>query len=151
MEAAGLLGQQQQQQPENNNQPEELAHVPSAYLVEEDDVEIAQAKKVRPYFQRKEGQLTITIVGGLMAIFAIVLGVLLTRDSGDGDSAASEQELNISEVPSMAPSFDPRSTLDIVRDRGVVNCGIEDVRHDGDVNLGRFNIDQCRLLAGELH
>ncbi|KAL7536394.1 hypothetical protein ACHAXR_007138 [Thalassiosira sp. AJA248-18] len=119
-------------------------HVPSAYLVEEDDMEIALAEEIKPFFQRKEGQVTIVIVGGLLASLVILLGVLLPRQGDATDLNAEEQ---ISEVPSMAPSFDPRPTLDIVRDRGVVNCGIEDARQEGDVNLGQFCIDICRGLA----
>eukprot|EP00986_Skeletonema_menzelii_P010152 scaffold4830_cov172-Skeletonema_menzelii.AAC.1 len=49
----------------------------------------------------------------------------------------------------MAPTFDPRNTLAIVQDRGVLNCGIEDLR-EGDINLNEFNIDQCRAVAATI-
>lgn len=56
----------------------------SAYLVEDNNnnIEIAEAEQVRPFFQRKEGQLTVIIVGLLVAAVAISLGVFLTRDEG---------------------------------------------------------------------
>ena len=37
----------------------------------------------------------------------------------------------------------------IVQDRGVLNCGIEDLR-EGDINLNEFNIDQCRAVAATI-
>ena len=56
----------------------------SAYLVEDNNnnIEIAEAEQVKPFFQRKEGQLTVIIVGLLVAAVAISLGVFLTRDEG---------------------------------------------------------------------
>ena len=128
---------------------EEVCHVPSAYLVEEAEeegtMEVAKAEKVKPYFQRKEGQLTIVIVGGLLACLAILLGVFLSR--GEKTDEASEQ---LTDRPTPSPTFDPRPTLTIVRERGVVNCGIEDVSREGGVNLGEYNIDQCRALAATI-
>ena len=125
-------------------------HVPSAYLVEDDDIEIAQAEEIKPFFHRKEGQLTIIIVGWLLASLAILMGIFLSREgNGVGDAAGSLED-EITEAPSMAPSFDPRPTLDIVRDRGVVNCGIEDAGQEGDVNFGEYNIDQCRGVAATI-
>ena len=142
---SGLLGHPQENQTEDHT-----PHVPSAYLVEDEDVEIAQAEQVQPFFQRKEGKLTIIVVGGLMASLAVLLGVFLTRDSWDDDNDAGSVQQEPSAVPSVAPSFDPRSTLDIVRDRGVVNCGIEDTSQEGDVNLGQFNIDSCRAVSASI-
>ena len=146
------LRQQQREDPtagEDDNAPH---HVPSAYLVTEEDdksVEIAQAQQVLPFFQRKEGQLTIIIVGGLLSALAILLGVFLTRDSSASGSDVVQQELP-SDVPSVAPSFDQRPTLAIVRDRGVVTCGIEDTSQEGGVNLGQFNIDSCRAISASV-
>mmetsp|Transcript_33585 Transcript_33585/g.81202 ORF Transcript_33585/g.81202 Transcript_33585/m.81202 type:complete len:838 (+) Transcript_33585:85-2598(+) len=149
----GLL-QQEREDPtagEDDNIPH---HVPSAYLVTEEDdksVEIVQAEQVLPFFQRKEGQLTIVIVGGLLSALTLLLGGLLTRDNSASGSDVAQQELS-SDVPSVAPSFDPRPTLAIVRDRGVVNCGVEDTSQDqeGGVNLGRFNIDSCRAISASV-
>jgi len=129
-----------------------VCHVPSAYLVEEGEdedgtIEVAQAEKVKPYVQRKEGQLTIVIVGGLLACLAILLGVFLSR--GDKNDETSEL-VELTDRPTPSPTFDPRPTLAIVRDRGVVNCGIEDVNREGGVNLGEYNIDQCRALAATI-
>ena len=126
------------QEPEIEAADEEVCHVPSAYLVEEGDdeegtMEVAQAEKVKPYVQRKEGQLTIAIVGGLLACLAILLGIFLSR--GDKNDETSEL-VELTDRPTPSPTFDPRPTLAIVRDRGVVNCGIEDVNREGGVNLG---------------
>jgi len=110
-------------------------------------MEVAQAEKVKPYVQRKEGQLTIVIVGGLLACLAILLGIFLSR--GENNDEASEL-VELTDRPTTSPTFDPRPTLAIVRDRGVVNCGIEDVNREGGVNLGEYNIDQCRALAATI-
>jgi len=138
------------QEPEIEAADEEVCHVPSAYLVEEGEeedgtMEVAQAEKVKPYVQRKEGQLTIVIVGGLLACLAILLGIFLSRGEKNDDETSELVELT--DRPTPSPTFDPRPTLAIVRDRSVVNCGIEDVDREGGVNLGEFNIDQCRALA----
>lgn len=126
--------------------------VPSAYLVEEEeDIERAQAEEVKPYFQRREGQFTMIIVGLLLASVAILLGVFLSREGNNNSGVENVSSTEIvSEVPSMAPTFDPRSTLAIVQDRGVLNCGIEDTSQEGDVNLGQFNIDSCRAISASI-
>ena len=64
-------------------------YVPTAYAVEEDQApeEIAQAEKVKPFFQRKEGQVTIVVVGGLIACLAVLLGVFLTRGDNSVEPA----------------------------------------------------------------
>lgn len=141
------------QEPEIEAADEEVCHVPSAYLVEEGEeeegtMEVAQAEKVKPYVQRKEGQLTIAIVGGLLACLAILLGIFLSRGEKNDDEISELVELT--DRPTPSPTFDPRPTLAIVRDRGVVNCGIEDVNREGGVNLGEYNIDQCRALAATI-
>ena len=141
------------QEPEIEAADEEVCHVPSAYLVEEGEeedgtMEVAQAEKVKPYVQRKEGQLTIVIVGGLLACLAILLGIFLSRGEKNDDETSELVELT--DRPTPSPTFDPRPTLAIVRDRSVVNCGIEDVDREGGVNLGEFNIDQCRALAATI-
>lgn len=125
----------------------------SAYLVEEVDdnnnknIEIAKAEQVRPFFQRKEGQLTVIIVGLLVASVVILLGVFLTRDEGGSSSGSDVLAATLpSDAPTLPPTFDPRPTLAIVQDRGVVNCGIDDLE-EGNVNLNVFNIDQCRAVA----
>ena len=120
----------------------------SAYLVEDNNnnIEIAEAEQVRPFFQRKEGQLTVIIVGLLVAAVAISLGVFLTRDEGGDVLLAATIP---SDAPTLPPTFDSRPTLAIVQDRGVVNCGIDDLE-EGNVNLNGFNIDQCRGLAATI-
>ena len=125
---------------------EVVPEVPSAYLVQ--DVEVAQAEEVKPFLKQKEGKFTILIVGFLLLSVAILLAVFL---SGQGRSGVSEVKnvLLPSEAPTTSPTFDPRPTLDIVRERGVVNCGIEDLQ-EGDVNLNEFNIDQCRKVAAAI-
>jgi len=140
------------QEPEIEAADEEVCHVPSAYLVEEGEdedgtMEVAQAEKVKPYVHRKEGQLTIAIVGGLLACLAILLGIFLSR--GEKNDETSEL-VELTDRPTPSPTFDPRPVLAIVRDRGVVNCGIEDVNREGGVKLGEYNIDQCRALAATI-
>lgn len=137
------------QQPETEAD-EEVCRIPSAYLVEEDEESvkgIAQAEKVGPYYQRREGQLTIGIVGGLCACLAIILGVFLSRGDKNGETTAL---VEVTDKPTSAPTLDPRPTLTIVLERGVVNCGIEDVNREGGINLAEYNIDQCRALAATI-
>lgn len=122
--------------------------VPSAYLVQ--DVEVAQAEEVKPFLKQKEGKFTILIVGLLLLSVAILLAVFLSGQGGrSGVSEVKNDVLLPSEAPTTSPTFDPRPTLDIVRERGVVNCGIEDLR-EGDINLNEFNIDQCRSVAATI-
>lgn len=125
-------------------------YVPTAYAVEEDQAppeEIAQAEKVKPFFQRKEGQVTIVVVGGLIACLAVLLGVFLTR----GDNSVEPAPALVEVPPTPAPTFDPRPTLAIVQERGEVNCGVEDLpAFKEGVNLYDFNIDQCRAIAATI-
>ena len=138
------------QQLETTEADEEACRLPSAYIVEdveENDKEIVQAEKLKPYFQRREGQLTFIIVGGLMACLAILLGVFLSRGDNNGEVTAL---VEVTDRPTSAPTLDPRPTLTIVRERGVVNCGIEDVNREGGINLAEYNVDQCRALAATI-
>lgn len=121
--------------------------VPSAYLVQ--DVEVAQAEEVKPFLKQKEGKFTILIVGLLLLSVAILLAVFLSGQGGRSGVSEVKNVLLPSEAPTTSPTFDPRPTLDIVRERGVVNCGIEDLR-EGDINLNEFNIDQCRSVAATI-
>lgn len=72
--------------------------------------------------------------------------MFLTRDEGGDVLLAATLP---SDAPTLPPTFDPRPTLAIVQDRGVVNCGIDDLE-EGNVNLNGFNIDQCRGLAATI-
>ena len=129
---------------------EEVPPVLSAYLVQDEDddapqMEIAEAEKVKPFFQRREGQLTIVITGALMACLVTLLGVFLSR--GDNNDENSTLLSEVTDKPTPRPTLDPRATLTIVQERGAVNCGIEDYNREGGVNLGEYDIDQCRALA----
>ena len=112
-------------------------------------MEVAQAEKVKPFLKQKEGKFTILIVGLLLLSVAILLAVFLSGQGGRSGVSEVKNVLLPSEAPTTSPTFDPRPTLDIVRERGVVNCGIEDLR-EGDINLNEFNIDQCRSVAATI-
>ncbi|KAL9186171.1 hypothetical protein ACHAXT_005409 [Thalassiosira profunda] len=118
-------------------------HVAEAYLVEGQDAPLAEAEEVEPFFKRKEGKVTLLVVGGLVAALAILLGVFLGRKTEEEPMPSDVP----SSMPSGMPSFDDSPTLDTVRERGVLNCGIEDVTTEGDVNLGGNDVDQCRGVA----
>lgn len=125
--------------------------VPTAYAVAEEDeapVEIAQAEKVKPFLQRKEGQVTIVVVGVLLACVAVLLVIFLTQGR---DNTTEPAPVLIEAPPTSPPTFDPRPTLAIVQERGKVNCGVEDlpVFKEG-VNLYGFNLDQCRAIAATI-
>ncbi len=129
---------------------EEAPPVLSAYLVQDEDddapqMEIAEAERIKPFFQRREGQLTIVITGALVACLVTLLGVFLSR--GDNNDENSTLLLEVTDKPTPSPTLDPRATLTIVQERGAVNCGIEDYNREGGVNLGEYDIDQCRALA----
>lgn len=129
---------------------EEAPPALEAYLVQDEDddapqMEIAEAERVKPFFQRREGQLTIVITGALVACLVTLLGVFLSR--GDNNDENSTLLLEVTDKPTPSPTLDPRATLTIVQERGAVNCGIEDYNREGGVNLGEHDIDQCRALA----
>ena len=139
-----------------NNSPAEIAdadveaaaagEVTTAYLVQD---KFAEVEEIKPFCQRKEGRRTIALVTFLLAAMAILLGVLLTQARASNQDAELEEPLVPSMSPSQAPTFDPRSTLQVVQDRGVVRCGIEDVA-EGDEKFGKYNMDFCRGLAAIL-
>ena len=120
--------------------------VSTAYLVQD---ELAEVVEMKPFYKRKEGRRTITLVTFLLVAMAILLGVLLTLARRRKQDAELNEQLVPSMSPSQAPSFDPRPTLQVVQDRGVVKCGIEDVA-EGDEKFGKYQMDFCRGLAAVL-
>lgn len=113
--------------------------VTTAYLVREKVV--AEVEPIKPFYQRKEGKTTILLVTLLIVGMAVLLGVLLNQD------AQQAEELMPTMAPTQSPTFDPRPTLEVVQDRGVLNCGLEDFVTEGAENFGQYNEDFCRGLA----
>ena len=119
--------------------------VTTAYLVQD---ELAEVEPIKPFYQRKEGRRTIFLVVFLLVILAVLLGVFLTQ-ANKWNKSELENSLAPTISPTQAPTFDPRPTLEVVQDRGVVNCGIEDVT-EGDERFVQYNTDFCRGLAAVL-
>ena len=120
--------------------------VTTAYLVQD---KLAEVEEIKPFYQRKEGRRTITLVAFLLVAMAVLLGVLLTQARKRNQDAELEEQLVPSMSPSQAPTFDPRPTLQVVQDRGMVKCGIEDGA-EGDEKFGKYQMDFCRGLAAVL-
>ena len=121
--------------------PPTLNHeVTTAYLVQD---ELAEVQPIQPFYKRREGKITIALVIFLLLIMAVLLGVFLgglyKNDKLDG--------LSPTMAPTLSPTFDPRSTLEVVQDRGFLNCGLEDVAEGGDASFIQYNTDFCRGLA----
>mmetsp|Transcript_15863 Transcript_15863/g.35563 ORF Transcript_15863/g.35563 Transcript_15863/m.35563 type:complete len:856 (-) Transcript_15863:81-2648(-) len=125
-----------------------------AYLVDDPGVPVAEVTPIMPFFQRKEGRRTVAVVGVLLSALAILLGVFLTKNNkGQGEDEGQLSEfpsLLPSDLPSSMPSFDARSTLAIVQDRGVLNCGVEDTVEGGAVQFGEYTGDLCRQVAANV-
>ena len=119
-----------------------------AYLVDDPGVPVAEVTPIKPFFQRREGRSTSAAVGVLLTALAILLGVTLSRRNKDEVVQLSAfPSLLPSDAPSSMPSFDTRSTLAIVQDRGVLNCGVEDTVEGGAVQFGEYTGDLCRQVA----
>ena len=77
---------------------QELEDLPSAEIVDLDEIRPPPG----PFHRRREGRVTLLVVGILALVLAILLGKLLTN----GSSTATE-------LPTQVPTFDPRPALDL--------------------------------------
>lgn len=92
--------------------------IPDAYLVQ--SLAAVHAEPIPPWYRRKWGRIMIILVTLLgCALVITVMYILLVRDEA---SILSEFP---SVAPSLAPTVDPRPTLDIVRERGEIQCGLK--------------------------
>ena len=130
----------------NANGGHEGVHEVHAYPVEDTpDLPVAQVEEVKPWLRRREGKLAATAVGLLLAALAAILGVFLTmRDPPSEQTTLVEKT---SDAPTVSPTLDPRATLIVVRERGLVRCGVEDTVATGAVQFGKFAADLCRGVA----
>ena len=130
----------------NANGGHEGVHEVHAYPVEDTpDLPVAQVEEVKPWLRRREGKLAATAVGLLLAALAAILGVFLTmRDPPSEQKTLVEKT---SDAPTVSPTLDPRATLIVVRERGLVRCGVEDTVATGAVQFGKFAADLCRGVA----
>lgn len=109
----------------------------------DNDVPIAQVVPTIFGIDKKRFKQIICL--GTISMIVVILVVVLATNNGDNDVASALVELT--DRPTPSPTNDPRPTLTVVQERGVVNCGIEDVNREGGINLGEYNIDQCRALS----
>jgi len=121
----------------------------TAYLVEDmDDVPSAEVEEIKPFHQRKEGRITMSVVGVLLAALVVLLGVFLTQSQEEAPIVSEMPSV----MPSQAPTFDSRPTLQVVQSRNVLNCGVEEAVEgdEGAVKFGQFTSDMCRALAASV-
>ena len=119
-----------------------LEDLPSAELVDPDEF---KGPEPEPFHRRREGRVTMVVVGLLLLAVAAVLGVFYTNSSGGSQVAGTAGGVPTAS-PTQAPTFDPRPTLQVVQDRGTVRCGVENVAA-GEVRFGQYTADLCRRLA----
>ncbi|KAL7544861.1 hypothetical protein ACHAWF_008230 [Thalassiosira exigua] len=112
-------------------------YVVQATLVEEEDEgEVYVAERIG-FWDRKAKRVACAMCA-VVAILTVSLLLALTdvidpwEDNVDGAQ------------PSLSPTFDPRPTLEIVQDRGLVRCGLDELTlSSGD----GFKRDLCRSIA----
>ena len=119
---------------------QELEDLPSAEIVDLDEIR----PPPQPFHRRREGRVTLLVIGLLLLALAILLGVLLTNDSSTSEGSLADNVFT--EMPTQAPTYDPRPTLEAVQSRGVVRCGIEEAA-GGAVRFGQYTTNMCQGLA----
>mmetsp|Transcript_29328 Transcript_29328/g.61828 ORF Transcript_29328/g.61828 Transcript_29328/m.61828 type:complete len:804 (+) Transcript_29328:229-2640(+) len=128
----------------NSDQPVEI---PEAYLVESRGLfsfitgsraPIAvHAEPLQPWYKRPWGRIMILVVVVLVLAFLVFVGFYVVEKKKDENKTESPSFL-----PSIAPSFDSRPTLEIVRSRGEIRCGVP-FSGSGE----GFFVQMCRALA----
>ena len=119
-----------------------LEDLPSAEVVDPDEF---KGPEPEPFHRRREGWVTMVVVGLLLLAVAVVLGVFSTNSSGGSQVAGTAGGVPTAS-PTQAPTFDPRPTLQVVQDRGTVRCGVEN-EAAGEIRFGKYTADLCRRLA----
>jgi hypothetical protein len=118
----------------------------NATLVEESDpIELVEAQPVG--FLQGHWKAIASFACIVLAGFAIFLALAFTRLDILGN--ASQPTLFPSSAPSMAPSFNPKPTLEIVQERGTIRCGLFEYLNDDSFRYQLvccyFNL--CSFLA----
>jgi len=141
---------QQPQGPTMNNgashRPElDGTHVEAFPVVDEQYTSVV-GEPIKPFHQRREGRVVLMVISVLLVSLAVILAVFLGAN-GKEESDNIEAAITTSE-PTMKPTYDPRSTLEIVRERGYLNCGVDgSIDWGGAVNFGAYAADFCRIVA----
>eukprot|EP00580_Thalassiosira_gravida_P000742 CAMPEP_0201599198 /NCGR_PEP_ID=MMETSP0492-20130828/752_1 /ASSEMBLY_ACC=CAM_ASM_000837 /TAXON_ID=420259 /ORGANISM="Thalassiosira gravida, Strain GMp14c1" /LENGTH=875 /DNA_ID=CAMNT_0048061747 /DNA_START=60 /DNA_END=2687 /DNA_ORIENTATION=- len=73
----------------------------------------------------------------VLAVLLLALAMVLLMGTQGGSLVSDVPTME----PSAPPSYDPKSTLEIVRERGYVRCGLRNESGNG------FRIDLCRAVA----
>lgn len=135
--------------------------IPQAYLVESEMARsgpswqrwtllarsLYQAEPLQPWYKRRWGRAMILLV--VVLVCALVgVGVYAAVGGWREGNAQPEEELELTEdipssFPSLAPSYDPSPTLEIVRSRGAIRCGLDKVATSSSIVLAfrEYRID----------
>jgi len=99
------------------------------------------------FFERK-WRIFVFSTCALLVVLAVVVPVMLDRKGVTATTPTDVTATIPTDVPSMTPSsppsFDPAPTLEIVRTRGRVRCGLHESREEV---FGQFYLDLCRSVA----
>ena len=101
-----------------------------ATLVEDDQVIVAE--RVNPYREHKWRYISGATACLLIIVGIIALSLGLTETLHLGHNEGSESTSEELMAPTQAPTHDPRPTLEIIQERGVLRCGLRQVRAYGD-------------------
>eukprot|EP00579_Thalassiosira_antarctica_P001572 CAMPEP_0201869988 /NCGR_PEP_ID=MMETSP0902-20130614/3284_1 /ASSEMBLY_ACC=CAM_ASM_000551 /TAXON_ID=420261 /ORGANISM="Thalassiosira antarctica, Strain CCMP982" /LENGTH=799 /DNA_ID=CAMNT_0048395557 /DNA_START=157 /DNA_END=2553 /DNA_ORIENTATION=- len=141
------------QQPADSSRPLEI---PEAYLVTSTmgrsmfpwmtrtSLPIAvHAEPIQPWYKQPWGKFIAGVVILLVCALIIFTGVYVSQKKGD-----PLEEAEVTSAPSFAPTFDPSPTLDIVRSRGELWCGLDPEQNSTTpINYIGFTTDLCRAVA----
>ena len=117
-----------------------------AYPVVNEQYPSVVGEPIQPFHQRREGRAVFMVISVLLASLVTILAVFLA--SNGKDRSDSIEVIITTNKPTMKPTYDPRSTLEIVRERGYLNCGVDESTYwGGEVNFGAYAADFCRIVA----
>ena len=91
--------------------------------IHEEDQEVYEAERMG--YCESRWKMFAFIMGVLLVLLAVLMSIFIEKSVFKNDSMAVPT-LVPSVQPSSSPSYDTRATLDIVRERGFIRCGISD-------------------------
>ena len=89
--------------------------------IHEEDQEVYEAERMG--YCESRWKMFAFIMGVLLVLLAVLMSIFIEKSVFKNDGMAVPT-LVPSLQPSSSPSYDTRATLDIVRERGFIRCGI---------------------------